>query len=311
MRAIGGVYMSNELIVSVKHLNKFYGKRKVLDDISFDIYHNEIVGFIGPNGAGKSTTMKCLCNLIYPSSGEITINGYDIYRHRENALSCQASLIESPGLYMDMTGYDNMKLIAKLRKVPIDRLNEMIAFSHLGKAIDVKVRKYSLGMKQRLGLAIALLSKPKFLILDEPTNGLDPTGVIELRNTLQELVKKEDISILFSSHQLGEIEKLANRILCINNGKLVDIPDIAEKKAEYIIQVSDSTLAVQLLHKNQQYPLVLELTKDSIQIGIGEDSHLQEVLYQLMDNGVRVLDITKVAVNIEQLYSQVYGEHHD
>lgn len=303
--------MSEGNIVTVKGLHKSFGKRKVLEDISFEIHRNEIVGFIGPNGAGKSTTMKCLCNLIFPDSGEITVNGYDIIREREKALESQAALIENPGLYMDMTGYDNIRLIAALRKVPKERLEEMMEFSHLGKALGMKVRKYSLGMKQRLGLAIALLSKPQFLILDEPTNGLDPAGVMELRNTIWELVRNEKISVLFSSHQLGEIEKLADRIICINGGKLMDIPDLTDKRSEYVLQISDSAMAFRLLSGTQKWEIAGSASSDMIRVRLGKESNLSELLSCLLNNGVLIGDISKAAIDIEQIYTQVYGEKNE
>ena len=176
-----------EKLVEVFQLNKSYGKHHVLKDVSFSIYENEIVGFIGPNGAGKSTTMKCMVGLVIKDSGTINIAGHDIEKEREKLLECTSSLIESPGLYPNMSGYDHLVLIAKLRKVSKERLNEMIEFTRLGSMLKMDTSKYSMGMKQRLALAIALMSRPKLLILDEPSNGLDPRGIIELRLTLKEL----------------------------------------------------------------------------------------------------------------------------
>ncbi len=302
--------MNNDNMVVVRHLNKTYGKKKVLQDISFEIGHKEIVGFIGPNGAGKSTTMKCLCNLIFPDSGEIIINGYDISTQREKALESQAALIENPGLYLDMTGYENMNLIAKIRNVSNVRLQEMIDFSRLNKSLYMKVRKYSLGMKQRLGLAIALLSKPKFLILDEPTNGLDPTGVIELRSTLLELVKTEDISILFSSHQLGEIEKLANRFICINNGKLIHLPDKSKEKSGYIFRLSDTEYALKLLQVEQNISIQI-MTKDTLMLKVDTEQNFHNILNRLILNDIHIQDINKVAIDIEDIYKQVYNKDVD
>lgn len=215
--------MSNHL-VEVNNINKTFGRKKVLDNVSFFIDNNEIVGFVGPNGAGKSTTMKCIASLIFPDQGSVTVSGYDVKRERELALSQMASLIESPGLYLDISGRENIKLFASLRNIKEERVKEVCEFTGLKEDLNRNVNGYSMGMKQRLALGIALLSKPKFLILDEPTNGLDPTGVILLRNTLLELVKNEDISILFSSHQLGEVEKLADRLICINQGKIIETP---------------------------------------------------------------------------------------
>lgn len=189
-----------EKIVEVKNLSKKYGKQQILKDVSFELSEREIVGFIGPNGAGKSTTMKCLCSLIFPDAGSIQICGYDLKTEREKALGNLSAMIESPALYPNLTGMQNLKLFANLKQVSNERIKELEVFTKLEKDLHKKVSKYSMGMKQRLALGIALLNKPKFIILDEPTNGLDPSGIIELREILQELKTKENVSILFSSH---------------------------------------------------------------------------------------------------------------
>ncbi|BCN28869.1 ABC transporter ATP-binding protein [Anaeromicropila herbilytica] len=303
--------MSENHVVTVENLNKFYGKRQVLKDVSFYIDKNEIVGFIGPNGAGKSTTMKCMCNLIFPDSGTIRICGYDILKERDKALSCQAALIESPGLYMDMSGKENIKLIAKMRKVPDARVNELIEFTGLDKKINLKVGKYSMGMKQRLGLAIALLSKPRFIILDEPTNGLDPTGIIDLRNTLHNLVKEEKLSILFSSHQLGEIEKLANRIICINNGRIIDTPQALDGSMHYILQLSDAVKAKNIFAKRIKEDKIELIGSDSIKVIIDDQPVLSQSLKEILDEDITLLDINKMELDIESIYKEVYGDHHE
>lgn len=300
--------MSNKYAVEVKGLNKTYGKKKVLDDVSLYVKPNEIVGFIGPNGAGKSTTMKCLCNLIFPDSGEIIINGYDIFKEREKALESQAALIESPGLYQDMTGRENIKLIARLRKIGKERVEEIEDFTELGDALNRKVSGYSMGMKQRLALGIAILSKPKFLILDEPTNGLDPTGIIHLRNTLQRLIIEEDISILFSSHQLGEVEKLADRIVCINKGKIIETPREMEQKFRYIVQVNDNKMAYDILKEVFEEEKLSMVSNDVIKFELEGQDYLTKTLKQLIDGNVNILDIYKDSIDIESVYKEVYGE---
>lgn len=300
--------MSTNYVVEVKDLNKTYGKKKVLDNVSLYVKPNEIVGFIGPNGAGKSTTMKCLCNLIYPDSGEITINGYDLFKERENALESQAALIESPGLYQDMTGKENIKLIAKLRGIGKERVEEICEFTEIKEALNRKVSGYSMGMKQRLALGIAILSKPKFLILDEPTNGLDPTGIIHLRNTLQRLIKEEDISILFSSHQLGEVEKLADRIICINKGKIIETPKEIESKFRYIAQVDDNERAYNILKDQFQQEKLKRISNDAIKFELEGQEALTGMLKRLISNGVEILDIYKDNIDVESVYKEVYGE---
>lgn len=295
-------------LVIVKNLNKYYGNRHILKDVSFEINHNEIVGFIGPNGAGKSTTMKCLCDLVIPDSGEIYINGYDLFRERENALRSQASLIENPGLYQDMSGRKNLHIFSKMRDVSKERVKEIGDFTKLGSKLDIRVSQYSMGMKQRLGLGIALLSKPKFLILDEPSSGLDPKGIIELRNTLEELIENEDMSILFSSHQLGEVEKLAHRTICINNGELLDLPDITSDTNTYILQIDNIEKTTSILHSNELTNNIEILGTDSIKVSLEDNKRLSELLLELLNNKINILDINKDTVDIESIYEKVYGD---
>ncbi|MCT4544583.1 MAG: ABC transporter ATP-binding protein [Vallitalea sp.] len=299
--------MSESYVVEVKNLNKTYGKNKVLNDVSFNVKPNEIVGFIGPNGAGKSTTMKCICNLIFPDSGEVIINGYDLFKDREKALQSQGALIEGPGLYPDMTGKENIELIAKLKNISKDRVKEICEFTELREALKRKVSGYSMGMKQRLGLGIAILSKPKFLILDEPNSGLDPTGTIHLRNTLQKL-KEENISILFSSHQLGEVEKLADRIVCISKGKIIETPKEMTNKYIYIVQVDNSEKAYEVLGDKLQKDKLEKISSDAIKFELENQDYLTEILKRLIDSGVTILDIYKDSIDVESIYREVYGE---
>jgi ABC-2 type transport system ATP-binding protein len=298
-------------VVKVKNLNKSYGKHKVLDDVSFEIFKGEVVGFIGPNGAGKSTTMKCLCNLIFPDSGDISICGFDLFDEREKALSEQAALIEAPGLYLDMTGKQNIDFIGKIRKITKVRIKEIYEFTELNQALDRKVSGYSMGMKQRLALGIAIMSRPKFVILDEPTNGLDPTGIIHLRNTLQNLMEKEDMSIMFSSHQLGEVEKLADRIICINNGKIIETPKALDNKNRYIMQFENNEAPYGFLKASPLSEKVSKLGYDSIAIEFKNLSDFGDTLSKLITEGHHVKDVYKDMIDIEAVYKEVYGDHHE
>ena len=297
--------MSNHL-VEVNNINKTFGRKKVLDNVSFFIDNNEIVGFIGPNGAGKSTTMKCIASLIFPDQGSVTVSGYDVKRQRELALSQMASLIESPGLYLDISGRENIKLFASLRNIKEERIKEIYDFTGLKEDLDRNVNGYSMGMKQRLALGIALLSKPKFLILDEPTNGLDPTGVIQLRNTLLELVKNEDISILFSSHQLGEVEKLADRLICINQGKIIETPMNILEKQKYLIKVDDMEKAVELLNNELKELSFEKLGKDTLVFDLVEEELISKILKVILGYGINIIDITKEKQDIEVVYKEIY-----
>lgn len=295
-----------EKILEVVKLNKFYKKHHVLKDIDLTIYKKEIVGFIGPNGAGKSTTMKCINNLLYPDSGTIKICGYDILKEREKALSCQASLIENPGLYPGMSGLDNLKIFAKLRKVSTQRLQEIIEFTALRDSLKNKVQEYSLGMKQRLALGIVLLGKPHLIILDEPINGLDPKGVMELRESLLQLVQKEDTSILFSSHILGEIEKIATRIICINNGKIIE-PEQFHISERYSIVTNDNNKSVCIL-KDVADALQTTITKDKITFTVSSTLPLKSIIRILVHHNIDILDIEKEDIDMEAVYRSIYGD---
>lgn len=297
---------SQENILEVSHLNKSYGKQQILKNISFSIQEGEIVGFIGPNGAGKSTTMKCLSSLVYPDSGKITILGYDLSKDREKALALQSSLIEAPGLYPDLSGRENIKLIARLRQITKEREKEIFDFVRLGRFLDEKTSKYSMGMKQRLALGIAIMTRPKLLILDEPTNGLDPTSVIQLRKTLQELVEKEKMSILFSSHQLGEVEKIANRILCINKGCIISPPSGLEQTHNYILEVSSSQDLLEKLSIQFPQHVFKSIDKNMMRLELTSKSDFGLILSKILAEDIKVLDIQKDLVDIETLYKEIY-----
>lgn len=224
-----------EKVLEVRNLSKSFGKRKVLDDISLDIDAGDIVGLIGPNGSGKTTLMKTIVGLYYADSGSVKIAGYDTKKNLEQALSKIGCMIENPDMYSHLTGRKNLQITAILNQLKNkENIEEMIHFVGLENRIDEKVKTYSLGMKQRLGLANALMKKPKLLILDEPTNGLDPYGIKELRELLKKISIEQNMSILISSHILSEIENVCDRILIINSGKLVKEFGIEEIKYKHI-----------------------------------------------------------------------------
>lgn len=289
--------MIKQNVLDVLNLCKSYGNHLVLDDISFSIRESEIVGFIGPNGAGKSTLMKCLCGLIHMDSGNVTICGHDIQSQREKALSHQASLIESPGLFFNMTGYENLEIFASLKNVSKDKLQQMADYTRIGDYLKKPVSSYSLGMKQRLALSIALLSSPQFLMLDEPMNGLDPSGVFELRKELRKMVDEYGMSLLISSHQLNEIEKIADRIIYIENGKIKEV-EKQEQTITYQIRVN------KIITDHQFRKLSDFLYEFSIQ----NPNELSVYLRKLEREGVQLLDITNTSDDLENMYTRIYGE---
>lgn len=204
--------------LELHNVSKNIGNKKILKDITFSIGEGEIVGFVGPNGAGKTTTMRLITNLLYPNQGIIRICGYNLNKEREKALNNISAIVENPNLYNYLSGRENMEFIRKMNHISIDKMNQTIDLVGLSERIHDKVKKYSLGMKQRLALGMCLITDPKLLILDEPTNGLDPSGTLELRNLMISRSREKNMSIFISSHILSEIEKTCDRIIYIKDG---------------------------------------------------------------------------------------------
>ena len=202
-------------------------KDKILvQDISFSVNKGEVVGLVGPNGAGKTTIIKLILGLVKITKGNVYINGLDIEKNFVKAIEKVGAIVENPDLYMYLSGYDNLKITANnYKNISKERINEVIKIVGLENRIKDKVSTYSLGMRQRLGIAEAIINNPQLLILDEPTNGLDVEGIIEIRNLIKELSKK-GIAILVSSHNLSEIGNICSRIIAVKNGKIVEDSDI-------------------------------------------------------------------------------------
>lgn len=214
-------------------INKSFGKKQILNNVSFKIFKGDILGFIGPNGSGKTTTIKCVLGLNKIDSGKVIINGYDIKKDFIKAIEKVGAIVDNPDLYIYLSGYNNLKLTANIyQNIKEDRINEVVSLVKLEKDIKEKVSKYSLGMRQRLAIAQSLINNPNLLILDEPTNGLDPKGTKELRELLISL-SKQNTSILISSHNLAELENLCNKVCIINDGKIIEFNDIKVIKEKY------------------------------------------------------------------------------
>ena len=215
--------------LKIEHLNKTIGKRQILHDISFETYQGEVFGFLGPNGAGKTTTIKMIVGLLSIDEGNIVVDGFDVKKNFEKAMRNIGGIVENPELYKYMTGMQNLQQYARMRgNVTQQRIDEVVQIVGLSNRIHEKVSKYSLGMRQRLGVAQSILHHPKVLILDEPTNGLDPAGIKELRDILKSLAHKEGISVLVSSHLMSEMEMMCDRIGIIVDGKLIGVHTMEE-----------------------------------------------------------------------------------
>lgn len=262
----------NEAILKCENLCKSFGKRQILNNVSLEVNQGDILGFIGPNGAGKTTTIKLILGLQSIDSGAVKINGYDIQKEFEKAIEKVGTIVENPDLYMYLSGYDNLKLISNMYKnIDKKRIDEVVKLVKLEQRINDKVSKYSLGMRQRLGIAQALLHKPNLLILDEPTNGLDPEGIKELRELIKDLAEKENMAIVISSHNLSELESFCNKVTIIKNGKIVETSTINEvKKVEhsYIIELDNlediQKIIEKKIEKISETKFKIDVDKDEI-----------------------------------------------
>lgn len=303
--------MSN-VVLRVKNLSKSYGNTVVVDDVSFDIFEGEIFGFLGPNGAGKTTTLKMITGLAKPDQGNILICGYSVRSQYEKAVLNLGGIIENPEMYNNFSGLDNLKYFASLyNNISKERINEVVSIVGLQDKIKNKVKTYSLGMKQRLGIAQALLHKPKLLILDEPTNGLDPTGVIEMRRFLKETALREGIGILVSSHNLPEMELMCDSIAIINNGKLENVRAIDQIKRnnatqQIYIEVNFPNYAGKLIlskYGNRK----ISIMKNALTVDIEHDK-VPEITSLLVTNGILVYSINPILKTLEDVFLETINK---
>ena len=293
------------MVLEVKNLNKSYGRKKVLNDVSFKIEAGEILGFIGPNGAGKTTTIKLILGLQLIDSGEVIINGYDIKKDFVKAIEKVGAIVENPDAYMYLTGRKNLELIASLYKdVSKDKVKEIIKLVGLEKRIDDKVSKYSLGMRQRLGIASALLASPNLLILDEPTNGLDPEGIKELRDLVKSLAK-EGVAVLISSHNLAELENFCTNVCIIKNGTVISESKITELKKDsecyYEIEVSKVRGLKSILQKDD------EIIDDNIIHVKRSKKEVAELVKEIVQKGIDVYQVKLVEASLEEAFLKETG----
>ncbi len=293
-------------ILEVKNINKYFGSKQILKDVSFTLKEGEILGFIGPNGAGKTTSIKLILGLQSINSGEVIINGYNIKKDFSKAISKVGAIVESPDLYMYLTGRKNLELIANMYKnVDKSRLNEVIKMVGLENRIDDKVSKYSLGMRQRLGIAASIIHNPNVLILDEPTNGLDPEGIKELRDLLKKLAKKEKMGILISSHNLAELESFVTDVCLIKNGEVITTSPIKElkktEKSTYIIKLN-KTEGIENIIKSE-YEII---NPHMIKIYI-ETEEVPTLIEKIVKNNYKIYEVKENTLSLEDAFLKKAG----
>ena len=296
------------MIVATDNLSKEYDGVYRVQELDIRIKEGDIYGFLGPNGAGKSTTMKMLLGLVKPTSGTIEIMGKPFNeKNRRDILASVGSLIESPSYYGHLTGRENMEIIRRLLDLPKKNIEEAVHIVRMENQMEKKVKNYSLGMKQRLGIAMALARFPKLLILDEPTNGLDPAGIEEMRELIKMLPKQYGMTVMISSHILSEIDQMATVVGIINQGCLIfqermSVLDM-QREPQIILRTSDNNHAFQLLKKANP-----QRTTDGLQIGALTDEQTGAVVQCLCSNGISVYRVEEHRESLEDIFLDLTGK---
>lgn len=297
------------IVLEIKGVKKKLGKREIIKGIDLSVEEGEIFGFLGPNGAGKTTTIRMLVGLIAPNAGDISICGYNVQKEKENALNNVGAVVENPELYKYLSGRENLMQIARIRGVSKEEIQKLIETVGLTDRIDDKVRKYSLGMKQRLGLAAALIGDPKLLILDEPTNGLDPSGIMDFREVVKKAAKERGMSVFISSHILSEIQTLCDRVAFIDDGVIKSVEDIRENVVETelesltLVVSSDKNKAIEIL-KSLRWIQTAKIEDEEIHL-IVKSGNTNNILKDLIEKDIIVEEIFKNRKGLEQRYMEL------
>lgn len=312
--------MGEKKILECHDLHKRFGKKEILKGVSLEAEAGDILGFIGPNGAGKTTTIKLILGLQSITSGTVKINGYDVEKDFTKAIKGVGTIVENPDLYMYMSGYDNLKMIANLYDgITKERIDEVIKLVGLENRIHDRVSKYSLGMRQRLGVAQAILHKPNLLVLDEPTNGLDPEGIKQVKDLLVMLAKKEKMAILISSHNLLELESFCTKVTIIKNGEVVETSTMEEAKKvdaisvyHFIVDDADKMIEVMTGENSANKEMTFDTDKvekiDSENVKISVDrSGVPAIVESLVHGGVKVYGVYSEEVSLEDAFLKKTG----
>lgn len=308
------------MVLQLKHVTKIIGKRKILDDVTFDVEPGEVFGFLGPNGSGKTTTIRCIVGLMRMTAGEVYIKGHSIKTDFANAIVKVGAVVENPEMYKFLTGYQNLVHFARtIPGVGKDRIDEVVRLVKMETRIHEKVSKYSLGMRQRLGIAQALLRKPDLLILDEPTNGLDPAGIREMRDYLRELAQTENTAVFVSSHMLAEMEQMCDRVAIIQQGQIKAVKPIRElltmKGKQTVVfevdAVEEAVTAVQtylLAKASEGMPIDsgVKAVDGGVEVSL-ERQQIPEVNRKLVETGIAVFGIQAAQTSLEDSFLALTG----
>ncbi|MFS0822580.1 ABC transporter ATP-binding protein [Bacillus sp. 1P02SD] len=298
-------------VLQLKNVKKTIGKKDIIKGITFDVYPGEVFGFLGPNGAGKTTTIRMLVGLMSITDGEVIIKGTNIAKNFEQAVQHIGGIVENPEMYKFLTGYQNLLHYARMVKgVTKERIHEVAELVGLGKRINDKVKTYSLGMRQRLGVAQALLHSPSILILDEPTNGLDPAGIREVRDYIRKLAQEEGLAVIVSSHLLSEMEMMCDRIGIIQNGSLVGVQKVTEfmnEEASIRVQFQVGHIEKALSILSAEFPMLeVNQTEKGIEI-LTDHEMIPQINASLVKNEILVFGITQLSKSLEDRFLEVTG----
>jgi ABC-2 type transport system ATP-binding protein len=288
-------------LLECQDLCKSFGKKQILKNVSFELDEGDILAFIGPNGSGKTTTIKLILGLQGIDKGSVNINGFDIKKDFVKAIEKVGAIVENPDTYMYLSGWDNLKLTANMYKnISDEAIKDIVKLVDLETRIHDKVSKYSLGMRQRLGIARALINKPNILILDEPTNGLDPEGIKDLRNLLKKLAK-EGMGILISSHNLAELESFCNKVLIIDNGTIIETSEVKEFKNndnKYVFTVSST--------EKLDFEGIYEVSKTKFSFN-GDKESIAKIVKKLVKENIDVYEVKMQELTLEEAFLKKTG----
>jgi len=296
-------------IIETRNLNFAFSKDNfILNELNLKVEEGSIYGFLGPNGSGKTTTIRLLLGLLPNPNNNIKLFGENLQDNRINILSKTGSLIEQPSLYEHLSGFDNLEITRRIRNVSQNRIGKVLELVDLKTASAKKVKEYSLGMKQRLGLAIALLSEPKLLILDEPVNGLDPNGIIEIRELLLNLNKENGITIFLSSHLLSEIEKIVTHLGVLSKGKLVfqgqynDLKELQNKSAVIHIETSDNQKSFAVISSKYEE---LKIVNSHITIQYQNKDQIATICKLLVETDINIYKMQLQNNDLENIFLEI------
>lgn len=305
-----------EVVLSVRGLKKRIGRKPIIRDVSFDVKAGEIFGFLGPNGSGKTTTIRMLVGLIKPTDGDILVCGENVRTHPDRALAHIGCIVENPEMYGFMTGWENLAHFARMQPgIPEARIAEVVEIVGLDHRIHDKVKTYSLGMRQRLGIAQALLCKPRLLILDEPTNGLDPKGIKELREFIR-MLAESGMSLFISSHLLSEIQLMCDRVAIIAHGEVIAVGEVeqlvSQAGAYTVWQVDRPEEAKRMFAGGSDIGLVPEeehrideallSALDEPIVTVVDESRIADWVSRLVASGIGIASVQRVAPSLEELF---------